>query len=48
MPCDQELWEKYGPYSCTLNIDEVEDVEAEWKALAERIGESVEKVKDGI
>lgn len=37
MKVDEELWAKFGPYSCTLNIDEVEDIEKEWEALAERI-----------
>ena len=25
-----DVWAKFGPYSCTLNIDETEDVEKTW------------------
>jgi len=27
---NQEIWEKFGPYSCTLNIDEVDDIDKTW------------------
>ena len=27
MKCNNEVWEKFGPYSCTLNIDELDDPE---------------------
>ena len=26
IPLDNEIWEKMGPYSCHLNIDEVENI----------------------
>ena len=45
---DQDLWNKFGPYSCTLNIDEVEDIEKTWAELAVKINEPVDKVKQGI
>lgn len=45
---DEEVWSKFGPYSCTLNIDEVDDIEETWKELAKKIGMPVQKVKDGI
>jgi alanyl-tRNA synthetase len=45
---DAELWNKYGPYSCTLNIDEVDDIEKTWAELAEKINEPVDKVKQSI
>ena len=28
---DNNIWEKLGPYSCRLNIDEVENIEETWK-----------------
>lgn len=31
---NQEIWTKFGPYSCTLNIDEVENIDDTWAALA--------------
>ena len=42
------MWNKFGPYSCTLNIDEVEDIEKTWAELAVKINEPVDKVKQGI
>jgi len=33
------IWEKFGPYSCTLNIDEVDDVDKAWADIAAKIGE---------
>ena len=45
---DQEVWEKFGPYSCTLNIDEVDDIEKTWQEISEKINMPVEKVKKGI
>jgi alanyl-tRNA synthetase len=36
---NSEIWEKFGPYSCTLNIDEVDDVEKAWADIAAKIGE---------
>ena len=27
-----ETWEKFGPYSCLLNMDEVNDLDAVWKS----------------
>lgn len=42
------MWNKFGPYSCTLNIDEVEDIEKTWAELAVKINEPVYKVKQGI
>jgi alanyl-tRNA synthetase len=45
---DWALWEKYGPYSSTLNIDETDDIEKTWSELATKIGEPVEKVKEKI
>lgn len=45
---DQKIWDKYGPYSCTLNIDEVDNIEDTWKELAAKIEEPVEQVKQSI
>jgi alanyl-tRNA synthetase len=27
---NEEVWNKFGPYSCTLNIDEVDDPDKAW------------------
>lgn len=42
------MWEKFGPYSCLLNIDEVDDIEKTWKTIADTIGEDTKKVKEMI
>jgi len=43
-----DIWKKYGPYSCLLNIDEVEDIDKTWAWIAEKIGEPTAKVKKAI
>jgi len=43
-----EIWKKYGPYSCLLNIDEVEDIDKTWAWIAEKIGETPKRVKQAI
>jgi len=39
------IWDKLGPYSCLLNIDETDDIEKTWSDIAEKIGENVDVVK---
>jgi len=29
-----DIWEKLGPFSCQLNIDEVENIEETWKQIS--------------
>lgn len=51
-----EIWQKLGPWSCLLNIDEVDDVEKTWQQIADKIvilifknkEIPVEKVKSSI
>lgn len=31
---NEEIWEKFGPYSCVLNIDELDDVEKAWEDVS--------------
>ena len=45
---DNEVWEKFGPYSCQLNIDEVDDIEKTWAKLSEVIGIDVDTLKKAI
>lgn len=35
---DDDLWLKFGTYSCRLNIDECDDIDATWKEIAKDIG----------
>lgn len=48
MEHNNEIWEKLGPYSCLLNIDEVDNIDETWKTIAETINEDVEIVKKAI
>ena len=48
MEINQEIWQKFGPYSCTLNIDEVENIEETWADLANKIDVPVEDLKSSI
>lgn len=42
---NNEIWEKLGPYSCLLNVDETDDIEKTWIEISEKIGENVDVVK---
>jgi len=46
--CNNEIWDKFGPSSCLLNMDEVDDPDATWKQIADTIGHSVADVKKAI
>jgi hypothetical protein len=35
------VWEKLGPYTCQLNIDEAEDIEKTWRDISAVVGLSV-------
>lgn len=45
---NNEVWEKFGPYSCQLNIDEVDNIEDTWKQISEKVGIDTETVKKAI
>ena len=45
---NQAVWEKFGPLSCRLNIDEVEDIDKTWNEIAALIELPVETVKNAI
>lgn len=45
---NEEIWSKFGPYSCILNIDEIDDPEKGWRDIAEKIGVEVQALKDAI
>jgi len=42
------IWEKLGPYSCLLNVDEVAEIDKTWKQIADTIGEDLETIKKTI
>lgn len=45
---NNDIWEKFGPYSCRLNIDEVENIDETWKLISKEINVDVEDVKRAI
>ena len=45
---DQEVWEKFLPYSSELNVDEVDDIDEKWREIAEEIGVDVDELKNEI
>ena len=48
MEINNDVWEKFGPYSCLLNIDEVDDIDKTWARLSEKIGIDVNTLKQAI
>jgi len=48
VPLNEDIWQKFGPYSCQLNIDEIEQVEEIWKQISDKIGVPVASVKAAI
>lgn len=45
---NEDIWAKFGPYSCTLNVDEAGDVDQRWKDISEMINLPVDEVKAAI
>merc|ERR1712194_233585 len=45
---NNEIWEKIGPYTCRLDVDEADDLGKVWIEISELIGESVETVRASI
>lgn len=45
---NHDIWSKFGPYSCVLNVDEAGDVEQRWKDISEMIGVPIDEVKQAI
>ncbi len=45
---DNEIWEKFGPYSCRLNIDEVDNIDQTWELISKEINVDVQVVKKAI
>lgn len=44
----EDIWEKFGPYSSLLNIDEVVDIEETWKKVASLCNEDVDVIKKAV
>lgn len=48
MSIEADIWDKYGPYSCLLNVDEVDDLAKTWAWIADKIGQPVDQVRAAI
>lgn len=45
---NNEIWEKFGPYSCTLNMDEVDNPDQAWQQIADKVGLPLAEVRSAI
>jgi len=43
-----DVWKKFGPLSCLLNVDEVDDLQATWNYIGSQIGMDGEAVKAAV
>lgn len=48
MECREDIWAKFGPYSCTLNVDEAGDMDKAWQDISDKIGVPVDEVRQAI
>ncbi len=47
-PRVSQVWQKFGPLSCLLNVDEVDDLQATWNYIGSQIGMDGEAVKQAV
>ena len=45
---DDDLLRRYVPYAGLLNLDEVEDIQAAWRTVAENVGSDVDELRTKI
>jgi len=45
---NNEVWEKFGPFSSRLNVDEVDDIDQVWSYISKEINVDVELIKKSI
>ena len=43
-----EIWEKFGPFSSQLDVDEADDIDKTWQQIADLIGLDVKTVKEAV
>lgn len=43
-----EVWQKFGPLSCLLNVDEVDDLQQTWDYIGSQIGMKGDDVKQAV
>jgi alanyl-tRNA synthetase len=42
------VWKKFGPLSCLLNVDEVDDLQSTWNYIGQQIGMEGDAVKKAV
>ena len=45
---NNDIWQKLGPYSCRLDVDECEDMEKTWNQIADLVGQPLDVIKKAI
>ena len=45
---DEALYKKFAPHSTLLNLDEVDDIQAAWELVADKVGVSAEELRTSI
>ena len=45
---NKEIWDRFGEYSCQLNVDDAEDINKTWEKVAKLIGITMEEVQTAI
>jgi len=45
---NNEVWEKIGPYTCRLDVDEAEDLNKTWQEISDLIQLDIDTVKEAI
>ncbi|KAL0229811.1 hypothetical protein PCE1_003375 [Barthelona sp. PCE] len=45
---DNEIWQKFAPYSCLLNVDECENIDQAWEDIAKELGVDVQDLRSAV
>ena len=48
LPIQDKVWEAFGPLSCLLNVDEVDDVQVVWQQIGRELGMEADAVRLAI
>ena len=48
LPIQDKVWEAFGPLSCLLNVDEVDDVATVWAQIGRELGMEADAVRHAI
>ena len=45
---NDEIWEKFGPYSCMLDVDDCANLDDTWRDISKKIGIEEHKIKEAM